>query len=145
MWGYGNMMGWGGGGFGMIIWFVILIAIVAGIIWLLRSGGGHVTAKRYEELNSRFAFVDRSKLSSLLTNVEKRTIERLYMENQNVTDDAQVLAFYTINAPHRKKLTFEAWIGDNGESDNLKTPYDERDGAFSDLSDDLIVEDRRPA
>ncbi len=46
MWDYGNMMGWGGGGFGMIIWFVILIAIVAGIIWLLRSGGGQLRLPR---------------------------------------------------------------------------------------------------
>ena len=109
----------------------------------------HVTAQRYEELNSRFALIDRSKLgrgrlmSDLLTNVEKRTIERLHMENQDEAYDTQVLAFYTINAPHRKKLTFEAFIGDNGESDDLKTPYDERDGAFSDLSESLIVEDRR--
>ena len=51
MWGYGygpGMMGdWGYGAFGwihMIIWLVILIAIIAGIVWLVRSlaaPGGH--------------------------------------------------------------------------------------------------------
>lgn len=37
---WGMMSGWGGGGyglFGMIIWLVILIAIVAGVVWLVRS------------------------------------------------------------------------------------------------------------
>lgn len=42
MWGYGpnmGMMGWGGYGFGllhMIVWLVILAAIVAGVVWLVR-------------------------------------------------------------------------------------------------------------
>ncbi len=45
MWGYGpgsgyGMMGgygYGMGGFGMILWVVILIAIVVAIVWLVRS------------------------------------------------------------------------------------------------------------
>ena len=52
MWGYGPGSGYGmmGGGFGygpgpigMIIWVVILIAVVVGVIWLVRSltGTGH--------------------------------------------------------------------------------------------------------
>ncbi len=51
MWGYGpgsgyGMMGgygYGPGPIGMIIWIVILIAVVAAIIWLVRSlaTGGH--------------------------------------------------------------------------------------------------------
>jgi putative membrane protein len=46
MWSYGpqgGMMGWGGYGggapFGMIIWTISVIAIVAAAIWLLRSRG----------------------------------------------------------------------------------------------------------
>ncbi len=53
------------------------------------------------------------------------------------------LAFYTIKAPGDKKLTFEVTIGDNGEAYDLKTPYDQRDGNVADLSDGLIIEDRR--
>jgi putative membrane protein len=44
MWGYGpgyGMMGWGGDGWGgpvyMIFWLLILIAMVAGVVWLIRS------------------------------------------------------------------------------------------------------------
>lgn len=57
MWGYGPhwgmMDGWAGGGFGafhMIIWLVILVAIVAGIVWLVRTvappGAHHLSARR---------------------------------------------------------------------------------------------------
>ena len=41
MWGYGHdwgmMGGWGGGAFGMIIWPLVLIALVIGVIWYVRS------------------------------------------------------------------------------------------------------------
>ncbi len=109
----------------------------------------NITVQRYEELNSRFAVVDKSKLghgrlmSDLLTKVEKQTIERLYMENQDKADDAQCLAFHTVSTLHDKTLAFEALIEDDGGCVDLKTPYDERDGAFRELSDCLIVEDRR--
>jgi len=39
MWGDWNMM-WGGGGWwgilGMIFWLIILVAVIAGVIWLVR-------------------------------------------------------------------------------------------------------------
>ena len=41
MWGYGHdwgmMGGWSGGAFGMIFWPLVLIALVAGVIWYVRS------------------------------------------------------------------------------------------------------------
>ena len=41
MWGYehdgGMMSGWGGGVFDMIIWLLIIVALVAGVIWFMRS------------------------------------------------------------------------------------------------------------
>lgn len=56
MWGYGpnvGMMGWGYGyGFGllhMIVWLLILAAIVAGVVWLVRTaaqpGAHHFSAR----------------------------------------------------------------------------------------------------
>jgi hypothetical protein len=107
---------------------------------------GHVTAKRLEELSSKIELIqrDEEKLRrsrlNFLTKKEKQTIERLYMEryaNRNGT--MYEIAFYTIKAPRRKKLTFEAWIEDDGSCVDLKTPYDERDGKFTDLSEALIV------
>ncbi len=44
---WGMMGGWGGYGFGlihMIVWVVILVAIIVGVVWLVRSmtgTGGH--------------------------------------------------------------------------------------------------------
>jgi putative membrane protein len=69
MWGYGpdsGMMGWGYGyGFGlfhMIIWVIVLIAIVAGVVWLVRtvapSGTQQSSARRspgLEVLEERYA------------------------------------------------------------------------------------------
>ena len=41
MWGYGHdwgmMGGWGGGGFNMIFWPLVFVALVAGVIWFVRS------------------------------------------------------------------------------------------------------------
>jgi putative membrane protein len=41
MWGYGHdwgmMGGWGGGAFNMIIWPLVLVALVIGAIWFVRS------------------------------------------------------------------------------------------------------------
>lgn len=71
MWGYGpgygmmNGYGFGYGGYGvvhMIFWVVILIAIIAGVIWLLRSttavGMHHMPPKRsagLDVLEERYA------------------------------------------------------------------------------------------
>jgi putative membrane protein len=40
MWGYGNdwnMMGGWGGGFNMIVWPLIIVVLVVGVIWFMRS------------------------------------------------------------------------------------------------------------
>ena len=41
MWGYGHDWGmtggWGGGAFNMIIWPLVLVALVIGVIWFIRS------------------------------------------------------------------------------------------------------------
>lgn len=41
MWGYGHdwgmMGGWGGGAFNMILWPLVLVALVVGVIWFVRS------------------------------------------------------------------------------------------------------------
>ena len=41
MWGYGHdwgmMGGWGGGAFGMVIWPLVIVALVVGVIWFMRS------------------------------------------------------------------------------------------------------------
>jgi hypothetical protein len=83
------------------------------------------------------------RISRLLSESEKQAFENSYMEHEIEASRYQCKAFYTIKAPHRKKLTFQAYIGDTGEGSDLMTPYDERDGKFSDFSDCYIVEDHR--
>lgn len=62
---WGMMGGWGYGGYGaihMIVWAIILIAIVVGVIWLVRSmtgaGSGHMPMRRspgLDALEERYA------------------------------------------------------------------------------------------
>jgi hypothetical protein len=109
----------------------------------------HVTAERCKEISANINLLKRNETElsrtrfDFLTEEEKQTIERLYMESEAKNDGTKVLAFYYINAPDGKWLSFEALIEDDGGCVDLKTPYDERDGAFHDLSESLIVEDRR--
>jgi hypothetical protein len=107
----------------------------------------HVTSERCEGIIAKIKLLKRSEAKlrraslDFLTEGEKQTIERLYMEREAASNGPMwVIANYTIEAPHGKKLGFETTIGDNGESFDLKTPYDERDGKFTDLSDCLIVD-----
>jgi hypothetical protein len=109
----------------------------------------HVTLERFEELRSKIKTLKRNKRKlqraslDFFTEEEKEKIEQLYMEREAKNIEPWLLAFCTIKAPGDIKATFQADIGDGGESSNLKTPYDERDGNFADLSRSLIVEDRR--
>jgi putative membrane protein len=58
MWGYGHdwgmMGGWGGGAFNMIIWPLVLVALIIGVIWFVRSpsyGGGGRLSRRSSGLD----------------------------------------------------------------------------------------------
>jgi len=135
------------------VWFVPRLSVMDILLqWseefipeLLES---HVTPERCEEISAKVKLLKRNETKldqtslEFLTEEEKQTIERRYMEDRRKAGDSTLLAYYHINAPHGRTLTFEAFIGDNGEVDDLKTPYDERDAKFTDLSDCLIVEER---
>jgi hypothetical protein len=112
--------------------------------YILKLLQTHVTGERYKELDKRYDELDSKRLCDFLTDSEKQTIECSYMERQAQAYGSQCTAFYTIKAPHRKKLTFEAYIEDDGGCCDLMTPYDERDGAFSDFSDCFIVDGEPP-
>ena len=60
MYGWGMMEGWGlMGGFGFIFWLLILVAIIAGLVWFVRSplAGGSSKARSpgLELLEQRYA------------------------------------------------------------------------------------------
>jgi putative membrane protein len=61
MWGYDHMgwmmNGWGMG-FGMILWLVILVLIIAGVVWFVRAqpiGGGPRRSLGLDVLEERYA------------------------------------------------------------------------------------------
>jgi hypothetical protein len=104
----------------------------------------HLTAERYEELKSKIELATgtrtrlRPESLDFLTEVEKQTIVRLHMEREAKDIGAsRVNAYYYTDAPQGGTLTFEALIEDDGGCVDLKTPYDERDGKFTDFSDCL--------
>jgi hypothetical protein len=109
----------------------------------------HITPERYEELSGKIKALTPNQMKSrrasldFITKEEKEIIDELYMEREVNSDTDFKVDYYTITAPDGKKLTFQISIGDSGEPYDLKTPYDQRDGGFVDLSDSLIVEDRR--
>jgi putative membrane protein len=62
MWGYDHMgwmmNGWGMGGFGFIFWLLILAAIIAGVVWFVRSqplAGSRRRSTSLEVLEERYA------------------------------------------------------------------------------------------
>jgi hypothetical protein len=104
-----------------------------------------VTSNRFSELKNRFPSSEEDSLSqediNLLTEPEKATLLRRFTEDYAEQNGHEwVLATYTIDAPNGRKLRFQSIIGDAGNLEELKTPYDERDGAFDDLSDCFITE-----
>jgi putative membrane protein len=61
MWGYGHdwgmMGGWGGGGF-MFVWLLVFVALVAGVIWFVRSPSPSYAAAGRGELPRRSSGLD---------------------------------------------------------------------------------------
>ena len=102
-----------------------------------------VTAERYEELKTKIELATgtlRAESLNFLTKVEKQTIVRLHMEREAKDPGGSRLnAYYYIDAPDGRTLTFEALIDDDGGCVDLQTPYDERDGKFTDFSDCLEI------
>jgi hypothetical protein len=74
---------------------------------------------------------------SLLTLDEQRLIEDAIMdETLRMTGGPRVIATYDLTVPNSNRtLSFEGDIEDDGGCIDLRTPYDERDGKFVDLSD----------
>jgi hypothetical protein len=101
-----------------------------------------LTPERYKELCSKIDLQqkDNAKILEFLTDGEKLKIEEHYMEREaKYPESACCSADISIEAPHGKTLTFQALIEDDGACIELKTPYDERDGKFTDYSDDLEI------
>jgi hypothetical protein len=107
---------------------------------------GHVTDERLSTLIKHFTVLDgKQSLTqqdfAFMTDFEKDLVITEDMErNAEDISGPSVLAQYVIKAASGKTLRFEVSVGCGGESDNPKTPYDDRDGNFTDLSDARIVQ-----
>ena len=85
MWGYGHdwgmMGGWGGGAFNMIIWPLVLVALIIGVIWFVRSpsygGGGACHAAHRVSIFSKSAM-----------RAEKLTAKNFYKRNKKFLVEA---------------------------------------------------------
>ncbi len=103
-----------------------------------------VTPNRYSELQKKFASCKEDTLSpeavKFLAEPERAAFLSRYMEDYAERNGHDyVLANYTLDAPQGFKLRFQSNIGDAGELEDLKTPYDDRDGLFVNLSDCMIT------
>lgn len=109
----------------------------------------HVTEERLETLAEKFGTSgqidteDGRVRNALLTEKERESLEHAFMEDAKKAFDPKCIAYLTIDSSSNTKLTFQAYVEDDGGCVDLLTPYDERDGKFPDLTDALIIEDRR--
>jgi len=74
---------------------------------------------------------------SLLLPKEIELLERFKQEDE-LSYSVNVIAQFSIKAENGSIMKFEGFIEDDGACIHLLTPYDERDGRFSNLTDCLI-------
>jgi len=77
----------------------------------------------------------------LLKPEERETIETALQaaEMENLQSNGMnCLAHVEVTSPSGESLRFEAVVEDDGQCETLRTPYDERDGRFVDLTECLL-------
>ena len=70
---------------------------------------------------------------SFLTPEEKKLIETALMEEELKDGEPFVVARTCIGSPKGVELWFEGDIEDDGDCIHVRTPYDYRDGKFTDV------------
>lgn len=117
------------------------------ILELLEGLKECVSEKRWAELQSMFKSIEsgeRKFKSDLLAPREREIVQRKIQEQDldgNRDNGIYCLAHFGVKTPDGDGFVFfEAIIEDDGDCINLKTPYDERDGGFVDLTDCLTEE-----
>jgi hypothetical protein len=116
--------------------FEEIVSVGDGPLWMYRLKEC-VDFARYAEIEAEADAVydEKKELNSeFLTAPEKRTIEQWWMQ-EKLSDGGTLLAFFNVRASNGDILKFEAFIEDDGGCIELKTPYDERDGLFTNLDD----------
>ena len=107
--------------------------------WLSSS----LSTDRLAELHSKLQhlkMVTAVKLERLLSEAEITSLLHADAQWRLEAGDYLSLAITEVNNNEGVPLMFECLIGDGGEVDYLKDPYDFRDGTFTDTSDAAIVD-----
>jgi hypothetical protein len=104
-----------------------------------------LTPERIEELEEAMEGLDAKSALSLFTADEQRAMERAKQEFDAEGEYVQEVAYCEVPSTHDKLLMFEVLIDDGEVSEDLRTPYDRRDGNCFDLTRCLIRHGEPPA
>jgi hypothetical protein len=100
--------------------------------------GKVVSPERIEQLEKATEGPDPKSALSLLSADEQRAWKRSHQEYILTSDCFSIVAYCEVRSAYDKLLMFEVSIDDGGEWEDLRTPYDRRDGKFTDLRGCLI-------
>jgi hypothetical protein len=106
---------------------------------MLELGHKALGPERLEQLKQATNGLDPKSALSLFSADEQRAMERVHQEYEAGNAGSVDLAYHEVRSAHDKLLMFEAWIEDGGVCEHLLTPYDRRDGKFTDLTGCLIL------
>jgi hypothetical protein len=88
-----------------------------------------------EKISEKFDEMGEIDLSQLRKKEIRLIEEACAVRNLDQLDGGTVIAHSSIKGPRRHRLRFEAFIEDDGSCINLKSPYDDRDGNFTNFKD----------
>jgi hypothetical protein len=115
--------------------WVLVCHGTAGVLELLREA---LSPERIEQLEQATQGLDIESALSLFSADEQRAMVRLDQEYMAGTDCQSAVAYCEVRSAHGELLVFEVSVYDAGEVSDFRTPYDRRDGKFTDLTGCLI-------
>lgn len=104
-----------------------------------------LSPERLEQLQHATEGLDAKSALSLFSADEQRAMERLQQEHDATGEYQLEIAYCEVPSAHDKLLMFEVFIDDGEVSEDLRTPYDRRDGKIFDLTGCLILHGKPPA
>jgi hypothetical protein len=99
-----------------------------------------LSPKRLEQLSEAIEGLDDDKSAlKLFSANEQRAMERAYQKSCADSEYEWQVAYYEVRSAHDKLLMFEVSTEGGEVSKHIRTPYDRRDGKFTDLTGSLIL------
>jgi hypothetical protein len=116
-----------------------------GADWMLELLHKALSPERFEQLKDATEGLDAKSALSLFSADEQRAMERLKQERDADGEYRMEIAYCEVPSAYDKLLMFEVLIDDGEVSEDLRTPYDRRDGKIFDLTGCLIRHGKPPA